>query len=90
MVLTGKHKMNKLFVNEVPMLIAQHSDEPESPLFDINCTIGTNEFRVWRGMVKEATLDTLIKDVDAGEYGGTAMVTVTRVLGEYPEAKASK
>lgn len=74
--------VNKRFVNEVPMLIAQHSDEPESTLYDINCTIGTNEVTMWRGLVKEAVLDRLIKDVNVGMYGGTAMVTVTRVIGE--------
>ncbi|MBO01667.1 MAG: hypothetical protein CMG35_03400 [Candidatus Marinimicrobia bacterium] len=89
MVLTGKHKMNKLFVNEVPTLIAQHSDEPESTLYDINCTIGTNEVTMWRGLVKEAVLDRLMKDVNAGMYGGTAMVTVTRVIGEPTQPKPS-
>ena len=89
MVSAGKHKMNKLFVNEVPMLIAQHSDEPESTLYDINCTIGTNEVTMWRGLVKEPVLDRLMKDVNHGWYGGTAMVTVTRVIGESTQPKSS-
>jgi hypothetical protein len=50
------------------------------PLLDIDCTIGTNDVRVWNGLVTNERLREMRERLANGEYGNTAKITVTRTV----------